>query len=307
MSNSMEEVYTIHHLKSDTGTGQMQCYDVAPGIQISYNNLNMDSCFQPITYENELMEINYCIEGCYEIELVNGSVNFLGEGDLAVSHLSKEEQVFTNSRIPFKKYRGITITLEMELAQKTLNKDFQQAKIDLISIKNNLCENSPSLLIKSRHEIDYIFRQLYSVNESIQLPFLWIKTIELLLYLSLLDNTCVQRPQQFSTEVSQGTQAAYQYIIENPFSNNTIADLSKMFNVAESSMKRCFKSLSGNSIGTFIKIKRMEAAAELLVAEPKLSIGEIAEITGYKSQSKFSSAFKSVLGITPFAYRSKSW
>ena len=96
-------------------------------------------------------------------------------------------------------------------------------------------------------------------------------------------------------------------LIENPFSKITISQLAEMFHVAESSMKRCFTSIAGNSIGTFMKIKRMEAAAELLVSEPQLSICEVAEAAGYENQSKFSAAFKSIMGVTPFAYRCKSW
>ena len=58
--------------------------------------------------------------------------------------------------------------------------------------------------------------------------------------------------------------------------------------MAESSMKRCFTSIAGNSIGTFMKIKRMEAAAQLLVSEPQLSICEVAEAAGYeKTKANF--------------------
>ena len=78
-----------------------------------------------------------------------------------------------------------------------------------------------------------------------------------------------------------------------------------MIGVAESSLKRCFKSIAGASIGTFVKTKRMEAAAEMLVSEPTLSIGEIGSVAGYENQSKFSAAFKSVMGVTPQAYRHK--
>ena len=69
------------------------------------------------------------------------------------------------------------------------------------------------------------------------------------------------------------------------------------------SMKRCFKSISGASLGTFMKRKRMEAAAELLRSEPTLSVGEIASLAGYENQGKFSGAFKSVYEMTPIAYR----
>lgn len=170
-----------------------------------------------------------------------------------------------------------------------------------------MCADGRSLLIKSKHEIDHIFSELYCVDERIRLPYSWVKIIELLLFLSLLDASYVKKPRQFSEEVSKGTQKAYQYIIENPFSKITIPELADMFHVAESSMKRCFTSLAGNSIGTFMKIKRIEAAAELLISEPQLSICEVAEAAGYENQSKFSAAFKSIFGMTPFAYRCKSW
>lgn len=68
---------------TDTGTGEMTCYDVAPGIQITYNNLNMDSCFRPLIPQKDFLQIDHCLEGCYECELAGGSVSFLGEGDLS--------------------------------------------------------------------------------------------------------------------------------------------------------------------------------------------------------------------------------
>lgn len=290
---------------NETGEGTMRCFEIAPGIQITYNDLNMDSCFQPIRFEKNFLQINHCLEGCYECELESGTVSFLGEGDLCVDYLSKDKQVFLGSRIPLKKYRGITVLLEMETAQCTLDQGFQQAHINLEQIRNRLCSDGRSLIIKSKHEIDHIFSELYSVDERIQVPYFWIKVIELLLFLSLLDDSAVQRPQQFSADISKRTQEVYQYIIENPFTKDTIQDLAYMFGMAESSLKRCFKSISGVSIGAFMKRKRIEAAAEMLISESTLSIGEVGNIAGYENQSKFSAAFKSVMGVTPQTYRHK--
>lgn len=289
------------------GFGEMACYDIAPGIKMSFNNLNMDSCYRPMVPQQDFLQIDHCLEGCYECELAGGAVTFLGEGDLAVSNLCKGQQLFVDSRIPLKKYHGITVLFEIETAQQTLDRDFKQARINLEQIRDTLCADGRSLLIKSKHEVDHIFNEIYSVDERIRLPYFWIKIIELLLFLSLLDASYVKKPRQFSEEVSKGTQKAYQFIIENPFSKMTIPELSEMVHVSESSLKRCFISLSGKSIGTFMKMKRMEAAAELLIAEPQLSIGEVAEAAGYENQSKFSAAFKSIIGTTPFAYRCKFW
>ena len=59
------------------------------------------------------------------------------------------------------------------------------------------------------------------MDERIQVPYFWIKVIELLLFLSLLDGSAVCRPQQFSADISKRTQEVYQYIIENPFTKDT--------------------------------------------------------------------------------------
>ena len=97
----------------------------------------------------------------------------------------------------------------------------------------------------------------------------------------------------------------FRFIIENPFTQKNISEIAEIYGVSESSMKRCFKSISGASLGTFMKRKRMEAAAELLRSEPTLSVGEIASLAGYENQGKFSGAFKSVYEMTPIAYRLK--
>lgn len=305
IGNELKNKGTFLHEDNESGEGVMKRFEIAPGIQITYNDLKMDSCFRPIHFEKDFLQINHCLEGCYECEMKDGTVSFLGEGDLCVDHLSKDKQMFLGSRIPLKKYRGITVLLEMETAQRTLDKGFQQAHINLEKIKLRLCSDERSLIIKSKHEIDHIFSELYSVDERIQIPYFWIKVIELLLFLSLLDASAVCRPQQFSADISKRTQEVYQYIIENPFMKDTIPDLAYMFGVAESSLKRCFKSIAGVSVGAFVKSKRMEAAAEMLISEPTLNIGEIGNAAGYENQSKFSAAFKSVIGITPQTYRHK--
>lgn len=300
-----DNISSVVHEETGSGEGEMVCFDVAPGIQITYNDLNMGSCYRPIIPEHDFLQIDHCMEGCYECESADGTVTFLGEGDLSVGSLYKGKQSIIGSNIPLNKYKGITVLFEMEKAQKVISDNFKQADINLVKIRDMLCNNGTLLLVKSKREIDHIFGELYSVDKRIQSPYFWIKTIELLLFLSLLDGTAMQKPQHFSEDISQRTQKVYQYIIENPFDVKTIADLSEKFGIAESSLKRCFKSIAGKSIGTFIKVKRIEAAAEMLITEPHLNIGEIAYAAGYENQSKFSAAFKSVMGITPQAYRYK--
>ena len=70
----------ILHEGNESGEGTMRRFEIAPGIQITYNDLKMDSCFRPIRFEKDFLQINHCLEGCYECELDGGAVSFLRYG-----------------------------------------------------------------------------------------------------------------------------------------------------------------------------------------------------------------------------------
>ena len=53
---------------------------------------------------------------------------------------------------------------------------------------------------------------------------------------------------------------------------------------------------------SFIRAQKMQSAAQILLHTAK-SIDEIAEDFGYENESKFSAAFKKIMGDTPSIYR----
>ena len=56
-------------------------------------------------------------------------------------------------------------------------------------------------------------------------------------------------------------------------------------------IKKCFKSIFGTTIGTWLTQYRMNWAAVLLKTERKMSVAEIAGRGGYDSPSKFAAAY----------------
>lgn len=294
----------VYRFSNETGTGEMCCYDLLDGIQLSYNNLNMETSHQKITPKQGILQIDHCLEGCYEFKLENNERAFIGKGDLSILELGKVP--FENSRIPMKKYIGLSLFIDMKVAQKSISKYFPYGNINLLDIRDKLCKDGAALIIRSRHEIDHIISELYKVDGRIRHPYSIIKTIELLLFLSLIESTDTHKFLSFSEPVYQATQECYRSLMENPFDRYSISELARKYAISESSLKRCFTYITGNSIGNFIKNTCLEAAAELLVHRPTLSIGEIADLAGYLNQSKFSSAFKKYFGQTPQQYRNKS-
>ena len=53
------QFYTLRRYEDESGAGEMHCYNIAPGIQLSFNELNLSSCFQPLNVQKDFLEINY--------------------------------------------------------------------------------------------------------------------------------------------------------------------------------------------------------------------------------------------------------
>lgn len=49
----------------------------------------------------------------------------------------------------------------------------------------------------------------------------------------------------------------------------------------------------------------MKAAAEMLISDWRMNIADIAQRLGYDNASKFSAAFRDVMGVTPQNYRNR--
>lgn len=293
----------IYRFCNETGTGEMRCYDLIDGIQLSYNQLNMETSYQDITPRPGILQIDHCLEGCYEFKFKDNERAFIGKGDLSVLELGKIP--FENSCIPMKKYTGLSIFIDMDKAQKSISKYFPFGDINLFEIRDKVCKNGVALIIRSRHEINHIINELYRVDKRIQTPYSILKTIELLLFLNLIECKDTKKLTSFSEPVYEATQECYKALLENPFDRYSISELAKQYAISESSLKRCFTYITGNSIGKFIKNLCLDASAELLIHKPEVSIGEIADLAGYLNQSKFSSAFKKRFGETPQQYRNK--
>lgn len=67
-------------------------------------------------------------------------------------------------------------------------------------------------------------------------------------------------------------------------------------------LKSVFKAVYGMPIASYMKEYRMKLASNMLLQKDK-SISEIAAAVGYKSQSKFTSAFGDIFQILPTAYQ----
>ena len=114
-----------------------------------------------------------CNEGCFEFELETGEIGFLSSGDLAISDTNGSQ--FVSSHIPYGKYRGISIMINIEKAQPVIDKRIPEAEIDLKRISERLFSNSPTFFIRAKPALEHIFSELYHVDEKIRRPYMVLR------------------------------------------------------------------------------------------------------------------------------------
>jgi len=294
----------IYKFSNETGSGQMNCISLIDGIQISYNNLNMYSTHQKIISKHDVLQIDYCLDGCYGFKLKNNEYAFFGKGDFSILDLGKAN--FESSCMPTNKYIGISIFIDVEKANESLKEYFSFTHIDLRKIRERLCKDIPVLIFRSRQEINHIMLELYNVKSEIRIPYSIIKTIELLLFLSVVEVKDYREITLFSEPIYEATQSCYISILKNPFDRKSIAELSKVYGISESSLKRCFLYITGETIGAFMRNACLDAAAELMINKPNITVGEVSEIAGYANWSKFSKAFKIRYEVSPQEFKKKN-
>lgn len=300
---SVEGEETVLSIKNETGSGTMGCYNVFPGIFLVYNHMVMDSCYQKVKPVSGFLQMNHCRRGCFEFELETGSRCFMGEGDLAVN--DPETLMVVHSRFPLGKYEGVTIMMELEPASKWLEQNVPWANINLYEMKRRLGIQDAAFMVRASAGIRHIFDELYKVDERIRRPYIILKIVELIMFLTLTAEEKREYLPRFSPAVADGTKAVHEYLAKHPLERLTLAELSAKFHIAETSLKCCFKAIYGQTPGTFLRGERLKIGARLLIESPEMSIGEIALQAGYENPSKFARAFKAMFGETPLAYRHK--
>ena len=82
----------------------------------------------------------------------------------------------------------------------------------------------------------------------------------------------------------------------------TVKQLTLEFGISDTYLQNAFRSVYGMPVISFIRTQKMQSAAQILIHTTR-TIDEIAEEFGYENESKFSSAFKKIMGVSPEKYR----
>ena len=259
-----------------------------------------DSHFHP---ERDVFCIDHCREGRLEYPAKNDAYSYVEAGDLKMDRRLSHTGHF---EMPLAHYHGAMVSIDMELACRFLPLEIKDFPVDLKKLQEKYCKDKYPMVIHEACSIEHIFGELYHVPEKIKRPYFKVKILELLLYLEALElpEDTKEKPYFYKTQVEK-TKAVHAFLAKHMDENYTQEALAGRFDIPLTTLKRCFKSIYGSSIGNWLLTYRMNQAAELLQKERNSSVSVIAGMVGYESPSKFAMAFRKVIGMSPTEYRKR--
>lgn len=94
------------------------------------------------------------------------------------------------------------------------------------------------------------------------------------------------------------------FVVANLHKGPTLKDLATFLGYSEKYCSQLFQTHMGESFSAYVKRLRLEKASQLLDV-PDTTLGEIAELLGFRDQFAFSHFFKKAVGCSPREYRKR--
>jgi AraC family transcriptional regulator len=111
-----------------------------------------------------------------------------------------------------------------------------------------------------------------------------------------------KRDSVYRKEYISRINKAIDYIEQNIDNALNLDDISQAANFSKFHFHRIFSAFTGETLNNYVKRRRLEKAASYILAQPELTVTEIAYKCGFSSISSFSRAFQEWFGMSATAF-----
>lgn len=240
----------------------------------------------------------YVLEGDIRYELDGEPVNIPANYSLFLNCISSGKQIHNSNATG--NCALVIVTFYPDILKKIYDRELPsllQAPQKIISNQTSEKINSDFLIQKYIEGLLFYFENPSLVNEDI----LILKLKEIILLLSQTQNAAAVQVI-LSQLFSPATYTFKQIIEANLFSQLSMEELAQQNNLSLSSFKREFAKLYNDTPSNYIKTKRLEKAAGLLLASDEW-ITDIAFGCGFNDLANFTRSFSEKYKMTPTHYR----
>ena len=291
------EGYSKYFLRNESGTCEIEEWDIFPGVQLVFNRLEMKRCARVVPRNDNILQISYCMSGSFESDGDTERSFVIGMGDLTLGTAGRHE-----SRGRFSKgmYHGYTLFIDMSVCETSNGDLLRDNNIDIYKVASLTGIRKQRFIIHSENAGNKIGDILRSdLKEEIKADSIRITVLELLKYLCALD--CTDRGNRdvlVKKEHADIASLVQKRITRNLSEHVTIDQLQSELNVGSTILKTSFKNVYGISIYAYLKDSRLLYAKNLL-EDSDMRVADIAACVGYSNPSKFSASYKKRFGIRP--------
>lgn len=144
----------------------------------------------------------------------------------------------------------------------------------------------------------------YKAKDTGYNSYLKAALIQLLLFINRHNEQLNNSDLHYVNSTHKTISEITEYINANYNTDITLTSISDLFFISPYHLSRTFKRVTGFAFIEYLNAVRIKHAQKLL-RETDLTISEIAEIVGYKSNTHFGRIFKGVTGFCPLSYRKR--
>ena len=285
-----------------SGKGIITNISLFPGIQLSLLEMETDMIFPSNTFADDIISMNYCIEGRQESVFKDHTISYLPQNHLSVNGTKYLPVSFS---FPLKRYKGISLVIEKNSLDMSTEQLLKTFGINLQHIEERLNLDSKWFICHQTKELDHLYGELLELivfdDKSIDMDRLRIKVIELLLHIAKMDAVMDDEHIYFSSKQIRKTKMIAAEMLDDLESKKTIEEYGEEYEISPSVFHKVFHQIYDDTPYGYLKKYKMNVACIELRKGKK--IGDIAIELGYNNPSKFSKAFKSVYGVLPKDYK----
>lgn len=289
-----------HILFSIENEGYVDIYTLAPGVRISFNQINTDSWTKGDSsiYADEMLVLNFCLAGRCDVSLAQNRYTIVKERQICASTILPTKDFY----YPGRKYEGVQLYIDLEQVRIAGDEHFlAMLGVDICQMAEWFCGKDGVYLHRMDDAMLSLVKNAWMQKEEVELGQLRYLTVCILHEWMHMSNES-ETELYFTRSQIAIVKEAEAMILQDLTKRFTAKDLAERFGISESSFKLYVKGILGDSYLSYFRRKRMEKAAELLEST-NLKVIEIANTVGYENQGKFAKVFAECYGVSPLEFR----
>lgn len=253
-------------------------------------------------HRHDAVEIMYTIQGSCDVEIQTlpsqiESVS-LKKGEFIIMDANVSHRLIVDETAPC---RMLNVEFRF-IQQKGMFPSIHQLAAEDKLLASLLGVKSPYLVLRDPDEVYHIMKSLVLELDKAAAKS---ETMVQLLIAQLLIRIARLRQEAASSGLAQSewyVKQSMDYLHQNYDRDIQVKDIAGAVNLHPGYLQRIFKSLTGQTLMTYLTVIRMEKA-KMLLLETDVPISEICDYIGVGSRQYFHMLFKDYTNLTPTEYR----